>query len=35
VQRRSIQFGFIALSVVGLVGGIAVLVTTAGWASLT
>jgi hypothetical protein len=35
VQRRSIQFGFIALSLVGLVGGIAVLVTTAGWASLT
>lgn len=35
VQRRSIQVAFLALSAVGLVGGIAVLVTTAGWASLS
>ena len=34
VQRRSIQVAFLALSAVGLVGGIVVLVTTAGWASL-
>ncbi|MDP4906007.1 MAG: DUF4337 family protein [Candidatus Nanopelagicales bacterium] len=35
VQRRSIQLGFIALSILGLVAGIVVLVTTTGWASLT
>jgi hypothetical protein len=34
VQRRSIQFGFLGLSVVGLIGGVAVLVTTPTWASL-
>lgn len=35
VQRRSIQVAFLTFGVVGLVGGIAVLVTTAGWASLS
>lgn len=35
VQRRSIPLGFIALSILGLVAGIVVLVTTTGWASLT
>lgn len=34
VQRRSIQLGFIALSLPGLIGGIVILVTTTGWASL-
>ncbi len=34
VQRRSIQLSFLSLSVLGLVGGIVVLVTTTGWASL-
>ena len=32
VQRRSIQYGFLALSVAGLLAGIVVLVTTPGWA---
>lgn len=31
VQRRSIQVGFLALSVAGLLGGVAILVTSAGW----
>jgi len=35
VQRRSIQFGFMFLSAAGLIGGITVLVTTPGWASLS
>jgi len=35
VQRRSIQIGFLALSVIGILAGAAVLVTTAGWASLS
>ena len=34
VQRRSIQIGFLALSVVGLLGGVIVLVTTPGWAAI-
>lgn len=34
IQRRGIQIGFLALSAVGLVVGIAVLVTTPTWASL-
>lgn len=35
IQRRAIQIGFLSLSVVGLVAGIAVLVTTPTWSSLT
>lgn len=35
VQRQSIQLGFIALSILGLVAGIVVLITTTGWASLS
>lgn len=35
VQRRSIQIAFLGLSALGLVAGITVLVTTAGWASLS
>ena len=34
VQRRSIQVAFLALSVVGLLGGVIVLVTTPGWAAI-
>ena len=34
VQRRSIQVGFLALSVVGLLGGVIVLVTTPGWSTI-
>jgi hypothetical protein len=34
VQRRSIQVGFLVISVLGLAAGVVVLVTTAGWASL-
>ena len=31
VQRRSIQMGFLALSVAGILAGVAILVTTQGW----
>lgn len=34
VQRRSIQVAFLALSAMGLLVGVGVLVTTPGWASL-
>lgn len=34
VQRRLIQIGFLTLSVIGLIAGTVVLVTTTGWASL-
>ncbi|MEX1210488.1 MAG: DUF4337 family protein [Candidatus Nanopelagicales bacterium] len=35
VQRRSIQLAFLGLSVVGLIAGAAVMVTTPGWLSLS
>ncbi len=34
VHRRSIQVGFLSLSVAGLVAGVFIVVTTSGWANL-
>lgn len=35
IQRRSIQAGFLILSILGLIGGLVVLATTPGWSSLS